>query len=77
MCDGAHLVGSVGRACDSSSQDCVFEPHIGCRDCLKRKYLKQGLMAIKEGTSDEHCVLYVNDESLNSTPEINVTLYVT
>ena len=34
-------------------------------------------MAIKEGTScDEHWVLYVSDESLNSTLETNITLYV-
>ena len=31
---------------------------------------------IKEGTCDEHQVLYVSDESLNSTPEINTTVYV-
>lgn len=30
----------------------------------------------KEGTSDEHWVLYGNDESLNSTPEAKITLYV-
>ena len=34
------------------------------------------VMGIKEGTSwDEHWVLYVSDESLNSTPEIIITLY--
>ena len=33
-------------------------------------------MGIKEGTCDEHLVLYVNVESLNSTPETNITLYV-
>ena len=34
-------------------------------------------MGMKEGTSwDEHWVLYVRDESLNSTPETNFTLYV-
>jgi len=27
------------------------------------------VMGIKEGTCDEHWVLYVSDESLNSTPE--------
>ena len=32
------------------------------------------VMGIKEGTSDEHWVLYVSDESLNSTPETNITL---
>ena len=30
------------------------------------------MIGIKEGTCDEHRVLYVNDESLNSTPEINI-----
>ena len=35
-----------------------------------------GAMGIKEGTCDEHWVLYVSDESLNSTPETNITLYV-
>ena len=34
-------------------------------------------MGIKEGTRDEHWVLYaVSDESLNSTPETSITLYV-
>ena len=34
-------------------------------------------MGIKEGICfDEHWVLYVNDESLDSTPETNITLYV-
>ena len=32
---------------------------------------------IKEDTcQDEHWVFYVSDESLNSTPETNTTLYV-
>ena len=30
----------------------------------------------KEGTCDEHWVLYAIDESLNSTPEPNIALYV-
>ena len=35
------------------------------------------VMGIKEGMSyDEHWVLYVSDESLNSTPKTNITLYV-
>ena len=35
------------------------------------------VMGIKEGTCwDEHWVLYVSDESLNSTPETIITLYV-
>ena len=33
-------------------------------------------MGIKQGTCDERLVLYVSDISLNSTPEINITLYV-
>ena len=33
------------------------------------------VMGIKEGTfCDEHCVLYVSDESLNYTPETNFTI---
>ena len=35
------------------------------------------VMSIKEGTrSDEQWILYVSDESLNSTPETKITLYV-
>ena len=35
------------------------------------------VMGDKEGIfGDEHWVLYVRDESLNSTPETIVTLYV-
>ena len=34
------------------------------------------VMSIKEGTCDEHCMLYVSDESLNSTTETNIALYV-
>ena len=35
-------------------------------------------MGIKEGTCcDEHWVLYVSDESLNSTPEANIALMLT
>ena len=33
-------------------------------------------VGIKEGTCDEHWVLYVSDESLNSSLETNITLYV-
>ena len=33
------------------------------------------VVGIKEGTCDEHWVLYVSDESLNFTPETNITLY--
>ena len=34
------------------------------------------VMGTKEGTCNEHWVLYVSDESLNSTPETNIALYV-
>ena len=36
------------------------------------------VMGLKEGTCDEHWVLYVSDESRNSTstPETNMALYV-
>ena len=35
------------------------------------------MIGIKEGTCyDEHWALYVSDESLNSTPETNITLYI-
>lgn len=34
------------------------------------------VMGIKEGTCDEHGVLYVSNESLNSLPESNIVLYV-
>ena len=34
------------------------------------------VMSIKEGTCDEQWVLYVGNESLNSTPETDITLYV-
>ena len=34
------------------------------------------LMGIKEGSCDEHQVLYVSDESLNSICETNITLEV-
>jgi len=34
-------------------------------------------VSINEGTCyDEHWVLYVSEESRNSTPETNITLYV-
>ena len=31
-------------------------------------------MGTKEGTYDEHWILYVSDQSLNSTPETNIAL---
>ena len=31
---------------------------------------------IKQGTCDEHSELYVSEESLNSTSETNITLFV-
>ena len=33
-------------------------------------------MGIKEGTCDQDWVWYVSDESLSSTPDIIITLYV-
>ena len=33
------------------------------------------VMGIEEGSYDEHWVLYISDESLNSTPETNIALY--
>ena len=34
-------------------------------------------MDLKEGACyDKHWVLYISDESLNSTPETNISLYV-
>ena len=38
-------------------------------------WVKQ-VMCIREGTYDDHWVLYISDESLNPTPETNITLYV-
>ena len=35
-----------------------------------------GEIGIKEGTCDEHWVLYISDEPLNSTPETNITLHI-
>ena len=34
------------------------------------------VVGAKEGTCDEQRVLYVSDESLNSTHETNIALYV-
>ena len=34
------------------------------------------VMGIKEVMCDEHWSLYVGDESLNSSPEASITLYV-
>ena len=34
------------------------------------------VMGMKEGTCDEQRVLYISNESLNSTPETNIELYV-
>ena len=33
------------------------------------------VMGIKEGTCDEHWELYVNDESMNSTPETDHCMF--
>ena len=34
------------------------------------------VVSIKNGTCVKHWVLYVSDESVNSIPEANVTLFV-
>ena len=34
------------------------------------------MIGIKEGTCDEHWDFSVSDESLNSTPETNIALYI-
>ena len=34
------------------------------------------VMGIRQGACDEHWVSYINDESLNSIPETDMTLYV-
>ena len=34
------------------------------------------VMGTKEGTCDEHWVLYVSDKSLKSTSETNIVLYI-
>ena len=34
------------------------------------------VMGTKDGTCDEHWALYLRDESLNSTPETQITLHV-
>ena len=38
------------------------------------RWVKQ-VIDIKDGTCDERWVLYISDESLNSTPETNITVY--
>ena len=44
---------------------------------MGEKEWTKSVLGIKEGTcQEEHWVSYVSDESLNSTPETNNTLYV-
>lgn len=47
---GGYLVGSVGGACDSWSQGCELESHIGCGYYLniKKKYGKIEAMEVIE-----------------------------
>ena len=48
----------------------------GERGVLRKALVFLFCFFFKEGTCDEHWVLYVSDESLNSTPKTNITLYV-
>lgn len=34
------------------------------------------MKGVKEGTDDEHRMVYGSDESLNSTPKTSITLYI-
>lgn len=47
----------------------------GCWKEVGREWARQ-VTGIKEDTCPEHQGLYVSDESLNTTPEMNITLYV-
>ena len=38
--------------------------------------LGRWVMGMKEGTCDDHWVLYVSDESVNSAPKTSIALYV-
>ena len=48
----------------------------GQRGGLRGKRWVREVMSMKECTCDKHWALYVSVESLNSTPENNITLHV-
>uniref|UniRef100_A0A673UCC9 Ferritin n=1 Tax=Suricata suricatta TaxID=37032 RepID=A0A673UCC9_SURSU len=48
-----HLAGSISKACNSCFQGCKFEPHIGCRDYLTIKSLKNNeIGSVPSGPAD-------------------------
>ena len=51
------------------------EQTIGCPREVGGRWARW-VMGTKEGTCDEHWVLYVSDESLNSIPETSIAVYV-
>lgn len=54
----------------------LFEADPAVPPSLSPGERERELMPGKEGTWDERWVLYVNDESLKSTPKTNIVLYV-